>query len=244
LISRFQTWRISRVERLNPVMLKTLWTGLRTGSFVGSFLGLHIAMSVLFVIAVAMRMQDPGGSSDQGMLALAWFIVGFVLYIAFPVGGLNSLRVEMRDGKLELILLTGIRAHPLIRGIWAALLLEEAVLMVSVIPYFVLRYYLGGADFIMDIARLLILLLFSSVSLALSIGISTCKLSDAHAIFLLGLVFSVGGLAGPVVAMGSAGFGPMLLSAFALYAAAGLPLTWLGWSMAYGFIDEKIRAGG
>ena len=153
-------------DRISPMIVKEVRQGLRSRSFILSFLLLHTAL----VLWAAGFLSDTG-SSKSGADGIFWTILGVgLLVIVFRAQ--SAVRGE-RDGKtLELLQLTRLSAWNIVAGKWCSLMVEAAILVAGVLPYFVLRYYFGTLRIVEDSAIVVMLLVVSGLVAAFMIMIS------------------------------------------------------------------------
>lgn len=125
-------------DRVSPMIVKEVRQGLRGRMFITSFLLLH---GVLLLWAAGF-LSDTSRSGARGSDSAFWTIVAVGL-VAIVSRANSAVRGE-RDGRtLELLRLTGIGARPVVTGKWGAIMIEAAIMVAGVLPYFVLRYYFG-----------------------------------------------------------------------------------------------------
>ncbi|HWB58029.1 MAG TPA: hypothetical protein VG733_00990 [Chthoniobacteraceae bacterium] len=159
-------------DRFSPMMVKELRQGLRSGVFVAVFLfvqGLMIFCVFLTVAAAGAR----GGESSADFLF--WMVNGILLLVAMPVRGLNGHSGEAMGKTLELLLFTGLTPGKIARGKWKAIVAQTAIVTCSVLPYVVLRYFIGGVDPLVDLLVLGALLTLSIMLTAFSVAISPLR---------------------------------------------------------------------
>lgn len=145
-------------DRLNPVFVRELRRALRTPFFVGGFVTLQ---AVTFVAAL---IQSGLGSVIRvsGSADLVSGLVNGATVAAFgyllPLANLGSLRSELGEGRNgELLVTAGLSSWQIVGGRILVAMCTGAVLLISVMPYFLLRYFLGGVELtglIHDVAAL------------------------------------------------------------------------------------------
>jgi hypothetical protein len=80
---------------------------------------------------------------------------------------------EAKANTFDLVQLTRLTAFRIITGKWLALVAQTLLLVTSVLPYAVLRYYFGGVDVLTDLNVIASLLTLSAVLTAGAIALST-----------------------------------------------------------------------
>lgn len=168
-------------ERLSPVLVKELRQGMRTKSFVGIFLGLQILLTVLLIAIGISSGGDPdSGSTISGFI---FSLFSFVLLIFQPLRGTNALHAEIKEHTIDMMVLTRLDAWGIVFGKWIAIAGQSALLLVTVFPYLLLRYFFGGMDLAIETIGFITIFLTSLALTAATIGLSGC-----NAYFIRGLV--------------------------------------------------------
>ena len=205
-------------EWLSPMVVKELRQGMRSRMFVVSFLLLHAAMILLAFLGLALAANriDPGPTTG-----FFWTIIGALLLVVMPLSGLGSVANERQANTLELIFLTRLTTRRILAGKWLAIVAQTALLVCAVLPYAVLRYFLGGVNLTGDLLILLGLMLGSALLSGIAVGLSP------HASRLTRILLGIG------IIVGVQFLYPLLAFAFASGPVRGAPR--MGWSEHFGF---------
>lgn len=158
-------------DLLNPIIIKELRQGMRGRSFLASFLLVQFAM--IFCVSGALlahRVSD--GGQIESFTTIFWFIIAVPLIGILPLTGLGSLRKELQTNSIELVYLTRLTPWGIVAGKWAALCAQSLLFVFAVLPYLVLRYFLGGVDLLNELEALLILLGLCLLLTAAAVGFS------------------------------------------------------------------------
>lgn len=198
-------------DRFGPMLVKELRQNLRRGSFVVPFL----AVQVLAVAAVVMEFQT--GARDRytdwaGMMNLVllwssgplWIVVGLICGVVIPLGGLVLMRQELDEGNHELMLLTRLSRWKVVRGKFLTLWALSILTLVSLIPYVLVRYQIGGVELMRDLACALTVAGLAAVVCAGAIGSSAFRHPGARAGVMLLFLFSAAGAGGIALAASGA----------------------------------------
>lgn len=186
---------------------KELRQSLRRGSFVLPFLGVQL-LALVAMIAEFQRGNMAAGVSDHvGTLnpwlvwasGPFWRVVGAVCMIVMPLGGVALMGQELEEGNHELLLLTKLNRWKVVLGKFVTLWGMSAVTFVSLLPYVVLRYFVGGIEWWDEASCAATVLGFSAMVGAGAIGCSSFHGIGARvAVMLLFLASMAVGCAIPV----------------------------------------------
>ncbi len=183
-------------SRFSPMLVKELRQGMRTNLFVVAFILLQAVMILTLMIGLA----DPGSSAVG---AFFWFFIVTTLLIVQPLRGMNALSSEIQLNTMDLIQLTRLDGWRLTLGKWTALNAQTLLLVTGVLPYLVIRYFLGNVNFVRDLVDLLMLTLGSGLASAITIGCSVFRNLLLRGVILMGFGM---GLTTLFAALKSSGF--------------------------------------
>jgi len=207
---------------LSPILVKELRQGMRARVFVISYLLLQVFLSVL-VLANAAAQGDSRALEDESHYF--WVIVGFALLVLMPLRGLVSVSQEVKNRTMETIMLTRLTAWRVVFGKWSALFAQSLLLVSAVLPYVVLRYFIGGDDIVSDFVWIIVFLWLSGLLIAASIAISGLTNVVIRIVLLIGLVAVFGGGASDFATPGF---------------TYGSPWEVAGWMVIYGFFVPAL----
>jgi hypothetical protein len=177
-------------DRLSPMLVKELRQGMRTNLFTAAFILLQVFMVLSLMIGAAF---SGGGEDASG--GFFWMFIIVTLLGVMPVRGFSALHKENQINTMDLIQLTRLSAWRITWGKWLALASQTLLLVTAVLPYIVLRYYLGGINFVAELLALLMITLTSMTFTAVTVGFSafpSVLLRGAVAVGLLFLIFGLG----------------------------------------------------
>ncbi len=194
---------------ISPMLVKELRQGMRARAFLISFLALQGALILLTVISLS---NSKAGEDTTAATVFYWLIICIPLLLVMPFSGLNAISSERKENTLELIFLSRLSPRRIAAGKWLAIVAQSALLVSAILPYAVLRYYMGGVDLIANLEALGWLLLGSaaltSVTIAVSSGQSVVRRGFSIIAFVM-ILFWLFGL------LSSGAFG------FALFSSGG-----------------------
>ena len=199
-------------DRLGPMLVKELRQNLRRGSFVIPFLAVHL----LAVGAVVLEFRS--GAQDRfaehlGVMNLMllwtsgplWAVVAVVVGVVMPLAGLVLMGQELDEGNHELLLLSKLGRWSVVRGkfltLWSLCLLT----LVSLLPYVIVRYQIGGVELVRDLVCALTVAGLSAVLAAGAIGASAFRVAGRVGVMTLFLFSAAVGGGTPIAAAGSHG---------------------------------------
>jgi hypothetical protein len=179
--------RADFADWLSPMLVKELRQGMRSRLFVISFLLLQGAMILVAILGLAAsaNQQDTGA-----MTGLFWTIIVVPLMLIMPMSGLNAVGNEKKANTLELIFLTRLTARRIIAGKWFAIVAQTVLLVCAVLPYAMLRYFLGSVNIASEVTAIAMLLFGSALLSGAAVGLS--PQSSRVTRVLLGLGIFVG----------------------------------------------------
>ena len=151
------------------MLVKELRQGLRTNLFTSSFILLQVFMVFTVFIGAA-------AEGDTGAISgFFWFFLITTLLVAMPIRGFNALTSELQLNTMDLIQLTRLSAWRITFGTWAALMSQTSLLVISILPYLVMRYFFGGIDLIYEFLILFFAFFASALLTALAVGLSAYR---------------------------------------------------------------------
>lgn len=169
--------------RLSPMLVKELRQGMRTNLFSVAF----ILLQALMVLSLLAGLADPGSWAASGFF---WFFVVVILLVIQPLRGINALSSEYLLNTMDLIQLTKLDAWRITFGKWTALNAQTLLFVTGVLPYLVMRYFLGNVNFVIDLAGLFFLTLGSALASSITIGFSAFRQFLLRGILVI--VFGIG----------------------------------------------------
>jgi hypothetical protein len=172
---------------LSPMLVKEFRQGLRAGSFALLLVALHLGVVLVQAFGLAASVRS---ESTQFVGVFFWGVVYAVLLLGGPLRALAGLHAEREARTLELLGAAGVSGTRLAWGKWVSLMAQSVLMAVSLLPYFVLRYYTGGVDLALDGRLLLLAVLASGSSVAAGLAASGMRRAVLRA--GLGAVFCLG----------------------------------------------------
>ncbi|MDB4662801.1 ABC transporter permease [Verrucomicrobiales bacterium] len=160
-------------ERFGAVFVKELRQGLRAKQFVFPFVAVQLIAvgSVAIELAVSNQAGDVIGADVFG--GIFFFLLNIVFGFAMPMTLFGALQPELQSGRnVELLLMSNLTRWQIVRGKWIVGSVLAGLMLVSLIPYALTRYYLGGVGVVESILMIAVLGVGNAVSNGIVIGAS------------------------------------------------------------------------
>ncbi len=141
---------------MNPILVKELRQSLRSRWF--EIIFLWLCSSLTLITAVGSSINAPNGTT-----ICFWIAVASTFHILLPFRTILSAHHDRQRGNFELIRVAGITAEKLTNQRITALLFHTLTLASLVLPFVVLRYFLGGIELYSELTYLLLLTLSAPV---------------------------------------------------------------------------------
>jgi len=155
-------------SRFSPMLVKELRQGMRTNLFSVAF----ILFQTVMILSLLAGLADPGSPAADGFF---WFFVVMILLVVQPLRGFSALSSEYLLNTMDLIQLTRLDGWRITLGKWTALNAQTLLFVTGVLPYLVMRYFLGNVNFVIDLGALFFLTLGSAFASAVTIGCSAFR---------------------------------------------------------------------
>lgn len=175
-------------DHLSPMLVKELRQGMRARSFTLLFLFFQGLLALILLTAGAAASSDAAGSFASGVIFSMF--AGAALFIQ-PMRGVNALSSEISDNTIEMMVLTRLSAWRIVFGKWIAIVSQTALILVTIIPYLILRYFFGGMILAGEMVFLGLMFLTSMVFTAIMVGLSGNSTKLVRVLPILGFIFMV-----------------------------------------------------
>lgn len=221
------------------MMVKELRQSLRRGSFVLPFLVIQ-ALALTATVIEFQQKRPPSSSEFHGVLNLwflftsgpFWLVAGIICMLLMPLGGVALMGQELEEGNHELLLLTKLNRWGVVLGKLLTLWGLSVVTFVSILPYVVTRYLIGGVEWWHEAACAGTVLGGSAMIGAGAIGASAFSHLGARiGVFLLFMGSMFAGCAPPLLASMGITRGCGILYHLTAFAAIGC-YTMMGLALA------------
>ena len=160
-------------EKWSPVLVKELRQGLRTNTFSILFLVLQaILMLVVFSVASTDFRSESAG---RGLSTSLFVLYSLAALIIQPLRGVAALSKEIKGKTIDLLVLTRLSSWRIVFGKWTSIFAQTLLLLCTLIPYFIMRYFFGGMQLFSELLLVLTITFISGVFTAVAVGLSGNK---------------------------------------------------------------------
>lgn len=233
-------------DRLSPVFVRDVRRFLKEKFFAIGFLTLHVLafLAALLEWTISMMLRELGGAATfPGTLTL---LTTLVFQLLLPLSFFHSLQGELNGRNMELLLTSRLSAWQVVRGKFFTASALCGLLLASLLPYFLVRYFLGGIELPALCAALVVLLLHNALMNAIIIGASAFTGSVSRVLIILFLIFASSCLINnPSMTVLSGGGAS--LSLFVALGASGLSIAlfiFLSLHLGKSKLDDQSEWGG
>lgn len=174
---------------------------MRARSFTLLFLIFQLLLAFIILTAGSFASSEGAGSVASGVIFTMFTIA--VIFIQ-PMRGITALSSEITGNTIEMMALTRLSAARIVIGKWIAIVSQSALILVTIIPYLILRYFYGGMNLLGEMVFLAMIFFTSMALSAVMVGLSGTSTKIVRVIPILGFIFMVQAI--PAVLVGSGGF--------------------------------------
>jgi hypothetical protein len=173
-------------DKLSPMLVKELRQGMRARGFTILFLSFQAMLAVILLSASAFSGTDSAGSFASGVIFTVFIITALIIQ---PMRGVNALSAEITGNTIEMMVLTRLSAWRIVFGKWIAIVSQTALIVITIIPYLILRYFFGGMILLGEMVFLTLIFLTSMALTAVLVGLSGTTTKIFRVLPILAIVF-------------------------------------------------------
>ncbi|MGL5019496.1 MAG: hypothetical protein ACRDBP_15280 [Luteolibacter sp.] len=181
-------------DRLSPMLVKELRQGMRARGFTMLFLIFQGLLAFILLTAGSLSSSENAGSFASGVIFTLFAIAALIIQ---PMRGVNALSSEITGNTIEMMALTRLSAWRIVFGKWIAIVSQTALILITIIPYLILRYFFGGMILLGEMVFLTLLFLTSIALTAVMVGLSGNSTKILRAFPIIGFVMAMQAL--PVI---------------------------------------------
>lgn len=158
-------------DTIGPVFAKELRQGLRAHRFVLPFVAAQLIALVAIGSELAIASAFDGTASGFGGLVLTVIVIA--VGIVMPLTNIGALRPELGDGRnIELLLMSNLDRWQIVRGKWLVGFALAMLMLVSLLPYLLARYFAGGVELMDYLFTLIGVVIGSGLLTGIAVGAS------------------------------------------------------------------------
>lgn len=172
-------------DRFSPMLVKELRQGMRARGFILLFVSFQLLLAFILVSASAASGTDYAGAAASGII---FTIFGIAVLGIQPMRGANALSSEITGNTIEMMVLTRLSASRIVFGKWIAIVSQSALLLTTIVPYLILRYFFGGMNLMGELVLLALIFLTSMALTAVMVGLSGNTTKIARALPIVGFI--------------------------------------------------------
>lgn len=175
-------------DKLSPMLVKELRQGMRARSFTMLFLIFQILLGFILLSASAASSMDNAGSFASGVI---FTLFGIAALFIQPMRGVTALSSEITGNTIEMMALTRLSASRIVLGKWIAIVSQTALILITIIPYLILRYFFGGMVLLGELVFLSLIFLTSMALTAVMVGMSGTNAKLSRILPVIGFIFMI-----------------------------------------------------
>lgn len=177
-------------DRFSPVFVRDLRRGLRSDFFVWTFVITHavalLASLAEWGIAQFLGSGGVGAVFSDLFMGTIWVVFAFIL----PLSMFNALTPEVGQTRnIELLLTSNLKRWQIVRGKLYVELALSSLLLFSLLPYILIRYFLGGVELFSTLEMIVGILVSNAVVSSIVIGASGFRSTAGRVFLILALGF-------------------------------------------------------
>ena len=175
-------------DKLSPMLVKELRQGMRARSFTMLFLIFQILLGFILLSASASSTTDYAGSFASGVI---FTMFGIAALFIQPMRGVTALSAEITGNTIEMMALTRLSASRIVLGKWIAIISQTTLILITIIPYLILRYFFGGMVLLGELVFLSLIFMTSMAMTAVMVGMSGTNAKLSRILPVIGFIFMI-----------------------------------------------------
>jgi hypothetical protein len=159
-------------DLISPILVKEFRQGIRSKLFTFSFMLSQFVMVLIVITGLAI------GEMDQNDFNIFfWIVVILPIMFLLPLSGVNSISEEVKLKTIDLIYLTHLGSFRILLGKLLSICCQILLLLSAILPYVIVRYYIGNVNLYNDLIFLVNAYMLSVLITAICIFISTIRIN-------------------------------------------------------------------
>ncbi len=173
-------------DRISPMLVKELRQGLKSPVFVWGLIVMQLVLAMMSLVSM-----DEGNTSESSMAF--WWSVAVTVCILLPFRVSGALREEMGGNTMDTLVLTRLSAWRITLGKWLATGALQVLIVITTLPYLILRYFAGGVNTPMELLTLGFMVILGLLVTAVMLGLSWFRYFFARAVIMLLVLYGAAG---------------------------------------------------
>jgi ABC-type transport system involved in multi-copper enzyme maturation permease subunit len=179
-------------DRISPMLVKELRQGMRARVFIILFLAIQFFLAATLLSTSLSNNAENAGTMISTVIFVVFSAAALVIQ---PLRGTTALSSEIKGNTIDMMVLTRLSSWRIVTGKWVALVSQTALLLTTIIPYLILRYFFGGMDLVQELVAIVLVFVASMALTAVTVGLSGCNSVIIRALVpILGLPMLVGSI--------------------------------------------------
>lgn len=179
------------------MQVKELRQSLRRASFVYPFICIHLFAIAAVFYEFKFSISSGGGVPgvflwDPDHIGPFWWVTMSICGVLMPLAGLFLMPQEIEEGNHEMLLLTSINRWQIVFGKFLTLWLLSLLTLTSLLPYIIIRYFIGGIEWLNELANTGTVISAAAVVCAISIAASGFSSLAIKLLIFCVMAFSAG----------------------------------------------------
>ncbi len=160
-------------DAFSPMLVKEIRQGLRSVSFTILFLVAQALLCISIIITLII-----GNNIAATGLSYFIFLVQILAVCVFqPLRGTNAINGEIKGNTLDLLAITRLSSWKIVQGKWVSIMAQSLLFTISLLPYLILRYFLGQMELFTELFMFLSVFIVGGVLTAICIGLSAISIA-------------------------------------------------------------------
>ncbi|MEY3394877.1 MAG: hypothetical protein RL346_1113 [Verrucomicrobiota bacterium] len=159
------------------MLAKELRQNLRRYSFIYPFLCIHLFAIAAIFFEFKFEISSGGSTPaiffwDPDHIGPFWWVAMVVIGFLMPLAGFMLMPQEIEEGNHEILLLTQINRWQIVFGKFMTLWMLCLLTLTSLLPYIIIRYFIGGVEWLNETANAATVVSVSAIICSVSIAAS------------------------------------------------------------------------
>ena len=152
----------------SPMLVKEIRQGIRSMGFTIIFIVAQVLLSIAILLILSLGEADSANALSH-ILFVTYIIVACGIQ---PLRGANAVNGEVKGNTIDLLSITQLSSWKIVYGKWVSIMSQSLLFTISLLPYLILRYFLGQMALFSELIIFFLIFIIGSGVTAISIGFS------------------------------------------------------------------------